>query len=931
MHRCPDPLGVLALASLLALGLPPALAAEHSDLDLAFEPTTSTVQGTALITFEEDEVQDGAFLLLYDNLLSRRNPRDNALQEDLQYARGFSPGSTRVTAVTDGDGRDVPFAAAASPLLANLVTYPVDDFLLRLDLPPAPPGAVRRLTVSFRTRVPPLLSGDSTSLRGSFVHRFLWFPKLARTGGGLSIESFTYTMRIRVPEGYQVISAGSERQEGAVWQIDSGGTPRAGIPLAIVRAGTLEQASIRAADRTLRVFAKPAHLPLARRCLRFLAESLARYEPALGPLDEGPITIVEGGAAGMWGMTGDMFILLGTDAFNADLVLPGLLDRVLDFLVSHEAAHLWFGIGAGTDFVSENWLSESLAQYASVAWMEEKYGPLENYFNLPRGAAGDALRILLPWNSFRDSMADSILGLRKSGLDFPLLAPPRGQNQNGYASVLYDRGAMAVRQLRLEAGPESFDEALRAYCMRYRRSTGGTREFLAVLEKWSPGITAVARRILETTAAPEYAVARIEQAGSRSVISFVDRAASGLSSEAVIVTDAESTTVRLSGTGQVEVEGAVRSVSIDPSWTTLDSDRRNNSWPRRLNFPLPTGSPFDADTLAPAFGLQAASSGGSTLLGVSVGMRYRTEGTTSVSAEAGVLPLVALGTSGVSAQVQGYADVDVGLPRSLNLGATFVSAGDAWQAGLGLAHTIWLRRDAGTPSPLFIPGISWGLSAAVDQDGQIMPSVSLDVEGLHARVPFLLRLGAAGSLAPASGTPFDWLSLQAACRVQAEASAFLRPLPRFYAVPVLDAALAFPAPGAGIVPGRLRAGDSSTGDGRAYAGLDLLFPIANGLEVPLANLAILRSVFAGVYAEAEDVFTGLPTLLVLSPSLWEMRAGIQAGVLLTTLGGAALPLAAGVDLAVSRIAWGTESWAEGLRFFFSAHVPTLFYGTTVTW
>jgi hypothetical protein len=929
--RSPTALRTLALAFLVTLVRPPVLAAEHYDLDLSYDPSRAVLEGTAVISFDTEEVEGGAFLLLHDNLLSRRNPRDNGLREDLQYARGFSPGYTRVTSVSDAGGAGVPFAPVESPLRTQLVTYPVEDFALRLQLPPAAPGTPQQVSVRFSTRVPQLLSGDSTGLRGSFVHRFLWFPKLFANSGRYAIEHFTYSMRIRVPGGYQVISAGSERQEGEVWRLDSGGTPRAGIPLAIVRAGTLEQAGIQAGDRLLRVFAKPGHLPLAQRCLGFLAGALAHYEPALGPLDDGPVTIVEGATAGLWGMTGDMFILLGTDAFTADLVLPGLLDRVLDFLVSHEAAHLWFGIGAGTDFAAENWLSESLAQYASVAWMEEKYGPLENYVGLPGGAAGDALRILLPWNSFRDSMAASILDLRRSGRDFPLLAPPRGQNQNGYSSVLYDRGAMAVRQLRLEAGAQSFDEALRAYSMRYRRSTGGTREFLEVLEEWSPGITPVARRILETTAAPDYAVARIEREGSGSSIVFVDRAASGLSSEAVIVTDTETTKVRLSGSGQVPVSGTVKSVAIDPSWTTLDRDRRNNSWPCRLNFPLPTGSPFDADTLAPAFGLRAASSEGSTLLGVSVGMRYRTEGMTSVAAEAGVLPLVALGASGLSARVQGYADVDVGLPRSLDLGATFAGAGGAWQAGVGLARTIWLQRDAGTPSPLFIPGISWGLSAAVDQDGQIMPSVSLDVEGLYARVPFLLSLGAAGSLAPASGMPFDWLSLEAAFRVQAEASVFLRLLPRFYAVPVLDAALAFPAPGAGIVPGRLRAGDSSTGDGRAYAGLDLLFPVVNGLEVPLANLAILRSVFAGVYAEAEDVFTGLPRLLVLSPPLWEMRAGVQAGVLLTTLGGARLPLAAGVDVAVSRIAWGTETWAEGLRFFFSAHVPTLFYGTSVTW
>ena len=389
------------------------------------------------------------------------------------------------------------------------------------------------------------------------------------------------------------------------------------------------------------------------------------------------------------------------------------------------------------------------------------------------------------------------------------------------------------------------------------------------------------------------------------------------------MTDRESTKVRLSGDQSVTVEGTVQSVSIDPSWTTLDTDRRNNSWPRRLNFPLPTGSPFDADTLAPRFGIAAAASRDSTLLGVSAGMRYRTEGLVSFSAEAGVLPVAAFGSSGLSAHVESYATLGLELPRSVGLDASVVGAGSSWLASLGMAHTIWFRRDTGSPSPLFIPGISYGFSVGLDQDATVSPSASLDIEGLYARVPFRLSLGAAGSL--------GWTSLEAACRVQAEASVFLRILPRFYAVPVLDAALAFPAPGAGIVSGRLRAGDSASGDGRAYAGLDLLFPVVNGLEVPLANLAILRSVFAGLYAEAQDVFTGAPTLFVLSPSLWEMRAGAQLGVTLATVGGAAFPLAVGIDVAVSRLAWGIDTWATGLRLFLCVHAPTLFYGQNLTW
>jgi hypothetical protein len=188
-----------------------------------------------------------------------------------------------------------------------------------------------------------------------------------------------------------------------------------------------------------------------------------------------------------------------------------------------------------------------------------------------------------------------------------------------------------------------------------------------------------------------------------------------------------------------------------------------------------------------------------------------------------------------------------------------------------------------------------------------------------------------GAVSLPEGEPASWASLESAWRLETEASILLRILPRFYAVPVLDAAIALPAPGAGIVPGRLRAGSAVSGDGRGYAGLDLLFPLVNGLEVRLANLAILRSVFGGAYGEAESVFTGPPATAALAPETWDLHAGVQLGVTFASLGGLVLPLAAGVDIAVSDLARGTVDLAGSLGIFLSAHVPTGFYAANLTW
>jgi hypothetical protein len=90
-------------------------------------------------------------------------------------------------------------------------------------------------------------------------------------------------------------------------------------------------------------------------------------------------------------------------------------------------------------------------------------------------------------------------------------------------------------------------------------------------------------------------------------------------------------------------------------------------------------------------------------------------------------------------------------------------------------------------------------------------------------------------------------------------------------------------------------------------------------------------VFGGAYGEAESVFTGPPATAVLGPDAWDLHAGVQLGVTLASLAGLVLPLAAGVDVAVSDLARGTVDLPRSLRFFLSAHVPTGFYAANLTW
>ena len=88
--------------------------------------------------------------------------------------------------------------------------------------------------------------------------------------------------------------------------------------------------------------------------------------------------------------------------------------------------------------------------------------------------------------------------LRKAGFDFPVASDVDDQNQNGLTAVIYDKGALAVRQLATEMGKDAFDEALREYARRYRHRFTDTAQFLAHLEERRPGMRSAGEQVLTT-------------------------------------------------------------------------------------------------------------------------------------------------------------------------------------------------------------------------------------------------------------------------------------------------------------------------------------------------------------------------------------------------------------------------------------------------
>ena len=927
-------LGAVALALTVAAILQTApLAAVNYEFDLTYDPAEAVVAGTQVISFSRSEMADlaggkGAVLALLNNAGAIPNPHANPLIEDASYQAGFEAGYTRITGIVDAHGAEVPFEAL--PLAGRRrFTYPIPGLAVRLRLPPRDRY---RLTVTFRTRLPALRAGDLTSRDGVFVQRFAWYPRLYPDPDRYTLPPIDgYRVRIVVPHGYRVISHDERAlpvEDGTAYVIESK-VPAATIPLTIFPEDRFRLVETASAHAEVRLFHRPGRERQARKLAGYAAEALDHYARTLGPLDYRRVTIVEGVRPGAWGMAADAFVMLGSGALNADVPSRKLWDRVLEFLVAHEIGHFYFGIGTPVDFISDNWLSESLTQYVTIDYLERKYGADDNLFPDDAGAAGAIARRLLGDHSFRERLVTRFHALRKAGFDFPVASDVDAQNQNGLTAVIYDKGALAMRQLATEMGKDALDEALGEYARRYRHRFTDTERFLAHLERHRPGMRSVGEQVLTTDRYPDYAVAGVVYEGGVARITIRDLLDSGLTAPVRVVVERDGEGERtldftVRGTEVLEVAGRVRTVEIDPAWYTLDVDRKNNHHPRRLSWVTRRHSRHEADLVGIDLRLFELSA---DTLRLGAGIGYRSTGMVSYELSAGAAARIAPAEPGgwltapPVVEPGAYAAAELSLPRNARAGARFTWYGaEDWNGSLALRQPLRTPLEVGTRPTYYDSGLSLAAGLDVDQRPALEPWIGLDSVRLPGAVPHFASLRQRFTMLPRDSAWSLESSLAAAVP--------LRIVPRVYLVPSVDLGADWRLFGIGTAPpegvaSRLRAGAGSgaggpPATGRAYGALDLLVPLVGGREDRILDLLVFRSLTAALYVEAENRFTAFPALG--DGREWNPHAGVELSAGITTLIDLPLAIAGGLDVPL-RTAGDPSTW----RGFLSANLPLRLY------
>ena len=467
------------LAFVILVGLAPVLvhadgAADLTryDIRVTLDPTTQTLVGSETVEYynDTDEAVDEAVFCLLGNWGAEPNPYLHPALLDPQYVAGFDPTWTRIHRVTDGDDR--PLAYHLEPLPPAIQTYSLDDGILVVGLPsPLAPGERTGLDIEFETKFARALTVDTCVYRDTYVWRFGWNP-IAVPGsaaeGGFVLPAADYRVELTAPEEYRVFG-GADRQvahetvAGLTTYELTNDRPARSVPLVI--GPDLEAVSSTWNGVEIEAVYLPGGESFARLCISYVGEILAAHSGRFGPFGYRRLVLVENPTPGFYGLAADGMILAGASlARLKDMPALDVYDRLLEYLLAHEAAHLWWGIGIGTDFDAENWISEGFAEYLSIGYFEEKYGAFEPNLltHLGDGLIEDVVQSEYGYLNLRQHFSEApYIDLLRLDFDEAIVKPLADVDYlNGETVRIYNKGYLVLRALESIVGRETLRDVL---------------------------------------------------------------------------------------------------------------------------------------------------------------------------------------------------------------------------------------------------------------------------------------------------------------------------------------------------------------------------------------------------------------------------------------------------------------------------------------
>lgn len=134
-----------------------------------------------------------------------------------------------------------------------------------------------------------------------------------------------------------------------------------------------------------------------------------------------------------------------------------------EYFLAHEIAHQWWGQGVTWARYRDQWLSEGLAQFASILYIRSKHN---------HRAFSNILKKFATWTEQKSRFGPITLGSRLSFLDF-----------QAYQAIVYNKSALVLNMLLDLLGEEVFFAGLTDFLREYKYSAASTGQFKRVMER----------------------------------------------------------------------------------------------------------------------------------------------------------------------------------------------------------------------------------------------------------------------------------------------------------------------------------------------------------------------------------------------------------------------------------------------------------------
>lgn len=148
------------------------------------------------------------------------------------------------------------------------------------------------------------------------------------------------------------------------------------------------------------------------------------------------------------------------------------LDGFDEFFRAHEAAHQWWGIGIRPATYRDAWLSEGLASFSALSYLQTARRRNDEYYRFLDQYRSNVL-------AHRDEAGPMWIGYRNATPETP----------RGYSDIVYEKGAWIFHMLRLmlldlnTLRADRFTAMLREYYQSFGGGTASTHDFAAVVER----------------------------------------------------------------------------------------------------------------------------------------------------------------------------------------------------------------------------------------------------------------------------------------------------------------------------------------------------------------------------------------------------------------------------------------------------------------